>query len=255
MGRQHGEIHSDQREIQGRRTFAEDLHGGFSCQNRQSQRGRGAAILCGEQPSGDYKPGGIRSGAAGNEASKGQKPPHQRQEPVFRPAGLQLLRRNLRQQGMAQQRSLPQGDLAVQSEVRRERNRLPQPASGREGTAGSLCGGGEPADFQTGGDPERGGRVLSRSGGDLRAGTAALPACSGKRCPAPETDGHGAGERREGTGSGGIPASVPGGGGRVEPTGRRNGEDENEKGGQAAAEKQAAGIYGQAESGGAAGGL
>ena len=87
---------------------------------------------------------------------------------------------------------LPQGDLAVQPEVRQERKCLSHPASGGEGTAGSLCGGGEPADFQAGGNPERGGGLLDHAGGYLRPGTAARPAYGGERRYSAKADGHGA---------------------------------------------------------------
>ena len=52
--------HPHQRKVQGRRALAEEIHGGFPHQKAKGQRGRSAAVLCDEQPSGHYRTGAFR---------------------------------------------------------------------------------------------------------------------------------------------------------------------------------------------------
>ena len=63
----------------------------------------------------------------------------------LRPADLRRVRRNLRQQGLAQHGSIPQGDLALQSEIQPERYKMSEPASERGENQGCVRNGGKSA--------------------------------------------------------------------------------------------------------------
>ena len=76
--------------------FCKGVHGGFPHQEAEEKRGRGAAVLCGEQPPGHHRPRRVEAGAAGAGAQESHRAQLQRQQHLFLPAGLRGLRRLLR---------------------------------------------------------------------------------------------------------------------------------------------------------------
>ena len=63
---------------QGRCPPAKSVHGGFPHQKAEEKRRRGAAVLCGEQPSGHHRPRRVETGAAGAGAQESHRAQLQR---------------------------------------------------------------------------------------------------------------------------------------------------------------------------------
>ena len=86
----------------------------FLTKKQKKKRGRGAAVLCGEQPPGHHRSRRMEAGAARAGAQESHRTQLQRQQHLFLPAGLRGLRRLLRLQGLAFHRQIPAHYLAVQ---------------------------------------------------------------------------------------------------------------------------------------------
>lgn len=91
----------------------EEIHGGFPHQKAKGQRGRSAAVLCDEQPSGHYRTGAFRPRTIRAENPQDGWAFYKLPASIFRAHYLRRVWRHLWQQGLALQHGKPEPCMAV----------------------------------------------------------------------------------------------------------------------------------------------